>query len=338
MIEQGNIGKYQLIRYLGGGQFGDVYLAYDRVLQSTKAIKVVRIANPSQIKQKLEEAQILDKCRHKHIVAINDANLVEIENTAYLVLDLEYLPEGSLESRMQDAWISVKEACTRMACVLSGLDYAHSNEYLHRDVKPGNVLIDRNNTKLSDFGLATALQSMIGSFQGYRPHLPPECYVTGETNVLSDVYATGMTLFRVVNNYVDWDQRLTSIPNLENSIRSGKLIDRIGFQEFVPNKVRRVVRKACHLVPVERYPSALAMMNDIDALRFGIEWHKTNDTVWSGFYDGIDHKVEVLSKRNEFHVVYRKNSRRVNERCSVHTTMKSAKDKQTRIVMETTLR
>lgn len=116
MTTPSTIGKYVLQKRLGGGHFGEVFLAHDRALACNKAIKLVQIADTSEIMQKLGEAQILDKCRHKHIVQINEANVFNVGGDKILVLDLEYLPEGSLESEMQNRWISAKEACSRIAC------------------------------------------------------------------------------------------------------------------------------------------------------------------------------------------------------------------------------
>lgn len=332
------IGKYVLQKRLGGGHFGEVFLAHDRALACNKAIKLVQIADPSEIKQKLEEAQILDKCRHKHIVQINEANVFNVGGNKLLVLDLEYLPEGSLESEMQSRWISTKEACSRIACVLSGLHFAHSNGYLHRDVKPGNVLIAGDTTKLSDFGLATTTLSLIGSDQGYLAHCPPEFYNTGETSVLTDIFATGLTLFRVINNIADWRVRLSVIPRVDELIQAGRLTATMGYEEFVPDKVRRIARKACHPDPAKRYTSALDMKDDLDALRFDIEWHRSSPDSWSGFCAGSIHEIEVVAKRHEFEVAYRKNGRRTNSLISLQPTIHAARTEAARIVAQSTLK
>lgn len=308
------IGKYVIQKRIGGGHFGEVYLAHDRALACNKAIKIIPITNPAEIIQKLEEAQILDKCRHKHIVQINEANIIDCGDNKLLVLDLEYLPEGSLEGELKNRWISIKEACTRMSCVLSGLYFAHSNGYLHRDVKPGNVLICAESTKLSDFGLATTTLNLVGSDQGYLAHCPPEFYVTNQTTIQTDIFATGLTLFRVVNNIDDWRNILSSVHNVDVHIHRGTLIKSIGYYDYVPDKVKRIINKACNPDPSKRYLSALEMKNSLDALRFEIEWLKTSRNVWEGYSDGSYYEVSVSSKKKEYMVTFKKNDRKDNSK------------------------
>lgn len=332
------IGKYVLKKRLGGGHFGEVYLAHDRALACNKAIKLVRIDDPSEIKQKLEEAQILDKCRHKHIVQINEANVFNVAGDKLLVLDLEYLPEGSLEGEMHSRWISFKEACTRISCVLSGLHFAHSNGYLHRDVKPGNVLIAGDSTKLSDFGLATAALSLVGSDQGYLAHCPPEFYVTGQTSVQTDIFATGLTLFRVVNNILDWRNRIDLLPKADELIRQGKLTTAIGYEPFVPDRLKRITQKACNHDPNKRYASALDMKNDLDALRFDIEWSRTTLDNWSGLSGSEMYEIGILSKRNTYDVIFKKNGRRDNSKCESHSSIFEARAAVEAVVSTTTLK
>jgi serine/threonine-protein kinase len=172
-----SIDKYQIIKPLGSGNFGQVYHVFDRALRAEKAIKVLENTDPSAFMKNLEEAHILNRCRHKHIVTINEANIFVVNGQRRVVLDLEYIPEGSLEAALASRRVSIKETVAYVRGVLLGLEHAHAQGFLHRDVKPGNILLARAYPKLSDFGLATASgATLIGSAKGYRPHLPPEYY------------------------------------------------------------------------------------------------------------------------------------------------------------------
>lgn len=332
------IGKYVLEKRLGGGHFGEVYLAHDRALACNKAIKIITIANPAEIKQKLEEAQILDKCRHKHIVHINEANVFDNGGGHILVLDLEYLPEGSLEGELKNRWISIKEACTRMSCVLSGLYFAHTNGYLHRDVKPGNVLISADSTKLSDFGLATTALSLVGSDQGYLAHCPPEYYTTNQTTVQTDIFATGLTLFRVISNIDDWRGLLDDIDNLDHHIRRGTLVKTIGYEGYVPDKVKRIINKACNPDPLKRYQTALEMKNALDALRFDIEWNKTSRNAWSGYAEGNTYEISLVSKKGEHLLIFKRNGRKDNSRCYTCNNRIEAREQAAILISETSMK
>lgn len=148
------INKYEILDHLGSGNFGDVYQVHDVALDTTKAIKILGIADPRNMKE-IYEAQILQRCRHENCVHINEANVFNVSGEHKLIIDMEYLPEGSLEKRMQEGFVSPQVAIRHISHVLYGLGNAHHNGVLHRDVKPANILLSGNVSKLSDFGLAT---------------------------------------------------------------------------------------------------------------------------------------------------------------------------------------
>jgi serine/threonine protein kinase len=161
------IDKYQILAPLGNGHFGQVYHAFDRALRAEKAIKVLNVTDPSQFLDSLKEAQILKRCNHKHIVSVNEANIFPVNGTPRVILDLEYVAQGSLEGALSSRWVSIKDAVTYLQGALLGLQHAHSQGFLHRDIKPGNILLAPTAAKLSDFGLATQPgPASYGSAQG----------------------------------------------------------------------------------------------------------------------------------------------------------------------------
>jgi len=144
-----------------------------------------------------------------------------------------------------------------MRGALLGLQHAHAQGFLHRDIKLGNILLDGTVAKLSDFGLATAPGAeLTGSARGYRTHLPPEYFAARSTTPLTDIYAAGVTLFRIVSNIADWRAVVNAVPNLPAHIQKGTLIGRIGFEQFIPKVVQRIIRKACAADPTKRYQTA----------------------------------------------------------------------------------
>jgi len=332
-----SIDKYQVIASLGSGHFGEVFHVFDRALSAEKAIKVLANTNSAAFMKNLEEAQILNRCRHKHIVTINEANIFLVNGQHRVVLDLEFVPEGSLESALSTRWISTKETITYIRGALHGLEHAHGQGFLHRDVKPGNILLARANPKLSDFGLATdSGATLLGSAKGYRPHLPPEYYVRPGTSVQTDIFAVGMTMFRSLANISDWRAIINSTPNFAQHFQQGTLISKLGFEAYIPDSIRRIVRKSCNPDPVKRYSSAAEVGQHLDALRFGIDWVKDADNEWHGFDSGKQYRcvVDIASCKLTTYI----NGRRNSSLCHKYTSASDAIKAMHLHVANTTLR
>ena len=331
------IDKYQVISPLGAGNFGQVFHVFDRALGAEKAIKVLLATDPAKFMQNLEEAQILKKCQHKHIVTINEANIFSVNGDNRVVLDLEYIAEGSLEAALASRWVSVREAVGYIRGALLGLEHAHAQGFLHRDVKPGNILLTPKAPKLSDFGLATdAGLSLIGSAKGYRPHLPPEYYLKSSTTEQTDVFAVGVTLFRALSNISDWRAVISAVPNLTKHMHAGTLIQRLGFEEFIPDSLRRIVRKACNPDPKRRFPSAHALGQRLDALRFDIDWIRLTDNEWQG-YCAARKLHRCVVDLNKYEVTVTVNGRRVRANCQKYGNLPEAVAYMDKYVAATTL-
>jgi serine/threonine protein kinase len=331
------IDKYQVISSLGSGNFGQVFHVFDRALQTEKAIKVILAADPSKFMQSLEEAQILKKCQHKHIVSINEANIFRVNGTKMVVLDLEYIAEGSLEKALASRWVSARETITYIRGALLGLEHAHSQGFLHRDVKPGNILLTPAASKLSDFGLATDTgSSLIGSAKGYRPHLPPEYYGTGITSESTDVFATGVTLFRSLSNIADWRAVIQAVPNLTEQMQKGTLLKRIGFEESIPETLKRIIRKACHPDPSKRFTSVHEFGKRLDSLRFSIDWIRLSDFEMQGYCQkGHIHGCAV--DPTKLRVTVTLNSRRVSNECGKYGSLSEAFSRMHQHIANTTI-
>lgn len=331
-----SIDKYQIIRPLGGGHFGQVYHAFDRALKAEKAIKLLKTTDPETFLTSLEEAQILNRCKHKHIISINEANIFLVENEHRVVLDLEYVPEGSLEKALETRWVSVRDAVSYIRGSLIGLEHAHSQGFLHRDIKPGNILLAPNAPKLSDFGLATQSgPEAYGSGQGYIPHLPPEYFSSRKTSVRTDVFAAGITLFRALSNISDWKAVLSALPNAQRHVERGTLISQIGFDSYIPNPVRRIVRKACAPDQDSRYQTASDFGQQLDRLRFSIDWVRINNFEWRGISENNLHQAIVDDSKATLTI--KKNGRRITSNCGKYTTLSQAIKGMHEYIANTTL-
>lgn len=296
------VDKYEILKHLGSGAFGNVYLARDRALDAIKAIKVLEVPDPTKFMNTLEEAKILHKCKHKHIVEVNEANIYGINGESKVVIDMEYLPDGCFEDQIINCSASIHDSVCYVINCLFALEHAHNQGVLHRDIKPANIMLCQYGAKLSDFGLATVLGTKLaGSPKGYTTHLAPEYFKYKSTTELTDIYAMGVTLFRACNYIADWKAVIHIIPNPKQKIINGKLISSIGYEPFVPAKLKRIINKACAINPAQRYQSAAEMRQALEKIQFLIDWRKHEEIRWEGFckkqHEGSSHLL-LLEKLN----------------------------------------
>ncbi|HET6226102.1 MAG TPA: serine/threonine-protein kinase, partial [Bacteroidia bacterium] len=193
-----DIGKFKTIGYVGGGNFGKVFRVKDTLLNVERALKIINVQNAQGFIDAINEAQILEKCRHTHIVDIKEIDIHDVNGSQYPCIATEYLKNGSAQSYLEKKFITVKFSLKIVCDCLFGLEYAHGKGVLHRDIKPGNILFNDNwYAKLSDFGLAYGLAHQAFNFVGYTSHLPPEVLENTAQDELSDLYSMGVTFFRL---------------------------------------------------------------------------------------------------------------------------------------------
>ena len=335
------VDKYEIKKHLGSGAFGDVYLAQDRALNAIKAIKILEVPDPTQFMKTLEEAQILHKCKHKHIVEVNEANIYEINGESKVVIDMEYLPDGCFEDQIISYSASIHDSVGYVIDCLFALEHSHNHGVLHRDIKPANIMLCNYGAKLSDFGLATVLGAKhAGSPKGYITHLAPEYFQNNATTELTDIYAMGVTLFRACNYIVDWMSVIRTIPNPKQKIINGKLIGAIGYQSFVPAKLKRIINKSCAINPIQRYQSAAEMRQALEKIQFLIDWKKHEDLRWEGVCKKTKRNfiATVESGRTKHKVNIRQNNRRLTNYCSEFLCPDEAKSHMQKHISETMLK
>ncbi len=207
LVEGRRLGPYRLIRELGRGGMGAVYLAArdDRHYESEVAIKVVRPGLDTEfiLRRFRRERQILARLQHPNIARLFDGGTAD-DGTPYLVM--EYI-EGSWITRYAVAGnLNVEERLRLFLPVCAAVAHAHRNFIVHRDLKPGNILIDRSGIpKLLDFGVSKLLiadNSDAGETQGVGMMTPdyasPEQIVGDPVTVASDVYSLGAVLYELL--------------------------------------------------------------------------------------------------------------------------------------------
>lgn len=196
-------GHYELIRELGQGGMGTVYLARDAGLDREVALKILRAdlsGEPSFAKNFLEEIEVTASLAHPNIIRVY--TLGQEQGRLYLVM--EHLDQPSLEERMGSGGkLTESEVLEIGIGIASALHFAHEETgMIHRDIKPGNILFGRGNIpKLADFGLAAGARSALGhqdEIWGTPYYVSPERLNRESEDIRSDLYSLGATLYHAL--------------------------------------------------------------------------------------------------------------------------------------------
>jgi len=276
---------FEKIKRLGEGFYGEVWLAFDRALGSKCAVKYIALKKITDPTNFFKEPQILETLRHDNIVEVKSAGRF---TDGRLYIQMEYLPKGSLKDIFKGESIALTKAIRIICDVLRGLEYAHSKGYIHRDIKPANILMTKKGIiKISDFGLATRIDTKgKASPYGYIAHLAPEVFTVGHTTIESDIYAAGITLYRLVNGD-SYLPDITDQDELENSIINGEYPDRSSYRLYIPRSLKAVINKAINVNPKCRYKNASSFRHALEQVNIGIDWQevlKSNSIEWTGKY------------------------------------------------------
>ncbi len=266
-------GRFRLSRLLGTGASGQVWLASDERLQRPVAVKVLLPESVNEISlQRLErEARAAAAVQHPNVVHVFDY----VEDTGRTLIVMEFV-EGDtlLELLSAGKTIALNEAMELTAQICDGLEAAHRQALVHRDLKPGNVMITSDGVaKILDFGIAkrtgrTEVRlTKTGAVVGTPQYMAPE-QLTGETvDYRADVYAAGLILFEMLSGRPPFRGKtvgllLTSIvteaPDFEPLVARG-----------IPPDVIAIIARAIQKDPLQRWPSALVMANALRVLLYG---------------------------------------------------------------------
>ena len=202
------LGRYQLLSDLGRGSMGRLYVALDPNIDRRVAIKVFAPAGHYDPEQKadlrkrfLRESRAAGSLKHTGIVAVYDAETDAASGETYIVMELVEGPSLA-EVLRQRGPLPCAEAVEMIAQVADALSYAHEKELIHRDVKPGNVLIDADGrAKVTDFGiakLAAASQTRAGSVLGSPFYMSPEQIAGDTVDSRSDLFSLGTCLYQLL--------------------------------------------------------------------------------------------------------------------------------------------
>jgi serine/threonine protein kinase len=253
------IGRYKVAKLLGEGGFGQVYLANDEELGRSVAVKVPyanRVFDAEQVAQYRTEARVVANLNDPSIVRIYDVGSTAA-HPFFLVL--EYIEGSDLACRMQQSRLSRSKAVKLVAIVADTLHHAHKHGLVHRDVKPGNILIDNQGKPfLADFGLALR-DDDVGkgpTFVGTVAYMSPEQSV-GEGHRVdgrSDIFSLGVILYELL--VMRRPFRAETPDKLLLEIKTQEPRPPRQYDETIPKELERICLKALAKRPSDRYSTA----------------------------------------------------------------------------------
>lgn len=268
--------KYRLVSKIGAGSFGEVWLANDLALNREYAVKV--LLPGVSVDQRLREAQVGNRLQHSNLVYVHQADVVPVSGQHVVMIAMDYLPNGSVETLANTAsYLPLPEVLRVARDVLHGLEYLHARSFYHNDIKPGNILLGaQQQAMLSDYGITgvSSNSAPVAAPSAYFLHCAPEVLSSGNIDVSSDVFQVGMTLARLLIHLDHLKAIRSRIGPLQyqHDVAAGKLLQPKDFGSHIPTAVKRVILKAVDPDPAQRYTSALEMRRALERLTFPGHW------------------------------------------------------------------
>ena len=263
------LGRYQIVKELGRGAMGVVFLGKDPTIQRFVAIKTMRldeIDGPEELKQFRDrffrEAESTGRLSHPNIVTVYDAG--EQDGLAYIAM--EYLEGTTLANYCQKgALLPAKQVLQIVATVAEALDYAHSQDVVHRDIKPANIMILKNRlVKVMDFGIAkVASQSktQTSMILGTPRYMSPEQAAGKNVDGRSDVFSLGIVLFELLTGEKPFGAE--NMPALVMKISKSPHPPLMKYRRDLPTRVQSIVDRALQKEVPHRYRHASDFAQDL---------------------------------------------------------------------------
>ena len=276
------IGNFRIVELIGRGGMAEVYKAQHIELGIFVSIKLIRVERfppeimPGVVERFRNEARKMAQLSHPNIVKVTDYG--SINETRYLFMD--YLPGGTLK-RYLGKPMPYQQAARLLSPIADALAYAHSEGVIHRDVKPSNILLDKNNRLLlSDFGVAKVLDNeaargltATGATIGTPDYMAPEQAKGGRIDRRVDIYSLGVILYELVTGR----KPFTAKTPMEVAIKHARdpLPPPSSYVSGLPQDVEQVLNKALAKKPEDRFQSMEEFLNEL--MRLGNLTNKTVD-------------------------------------------------------------
>jgi serine/threonine protein kinase len=257
------VGKYRILSPLGSGGFGSVYLAEDTWIDKKVAIKVPHRQN-LDFGELVHEPRLLASLSHPNIVTVLTA---EKQDDVFFIV-MEYVQGDTLEAVIErDGTLDLGKALDYTCQICNAMDHAHKQGIIHRDLRPGNVLVtDSGMVKVADFGTSRFLEiaahgtTVIGS----PPYMAPEQF-QGKAVFASDIYSLGVTMYQMFTGVLPYD---TPMPSDLEKLAKGELAAPPKLKNpKLPKQISDIIMKAIAADIPSRYQRATDLLSAVLAVR-----------------------------------------------------------------------
>ena len=287
------IGKYRVLSHLGSGGFGSVYLAEDTWIKKNVAIKVPHKQN-LDFSDMLKEPRLLASMSHPNIVTMLTAE--KLDDVFFIVM--EYVAGETLEHMIvREGALELSLALDYTCQMCNAVDHAHRAGVLHRDIRPGNMLVSETGLlKVTDFGTSRFLEiaahgtTVIGS----PPYMAPEQF-HGKAVFASDVYSVGITMYQMVTGELPYN---TPAPADIEKLMRGELVTAPRVKNSrLPRAINDIIMRALAPDLTVRYQRAAALLEDLLAAHAPVGRRRTKGRRTAVGLDLIDANVADIHSR-----------------------------------------
>jgi serine/threonine protein kinase len=268
-------GRYDILEVLGSGGMGVVYRAFDREVGEPVAIKAIRpelgAIDPTVLERFKQELRLARRITHRNVVRTYD--LGEVDGIYYITM--EYVHGATVAALIREAGrLAVPATLTIGKQLCRALEVAHEEGIIHRDIKPGNLLVDPTGfLKVMDFGIARLAEARSepakglttpGLLVGTPQYMAPEQLLGSSVDARADLYATGAVLFECLTSRPVFEA--PSVPALIARHLEDQPPDPVTLNPDVPPQLGQVILRALARRPEERWQSASDLLNALESI------------------------------------------------------------------------
>ncbi len=260
--------RYRIVERIGSGGMGEVYRGYDHGLEREVAIKVLAAHSDDVNRRFLAEAQAMARLNHPNIVAVYDVGMDA--HVSYIIMECVH---GATIRDIDRSSCTIAGAIDLVLQVVGALAFAHEHDVVHRDIKPGNVIVGEDGVvKVTDFGLARRMSdvgnlSQSSEIVGTVAYLPPERFMGKTGDRSSDLYSVGVLIYELVTGSLPFaesseDLVSTMIAHVNEVPRPPRLLN-----PATPPELDRIVVRLLEAEPQRRFSDAPALRAALESAR-----------------------------------------------------------------------